>query len=286
MTWSRPAAVAGSFYPADTEELRRLVEDLLVEAAEGSPVLGKGESGSHPQSPSQSAGVSGAPTWPKAFILPHAGYVYSGPVAASGYARLRPFGDRIRKVVLLGPAHRYPVRGLATSTAGAFETPLGSVPLDQAGLQDVLDLPQVQALDEAHEGEHSLEVHLPFLQVLLGSFQLLPFAVGDATPEEVAEVLALLWGEDETVIIVSSDLSHFLSYAEATELDQVTARTILELRSHGLEYEQACGRLPVAGLMIRAREEGLIPECVDLRNSGDTAGPRHQVVGYGSFVFS
>jgi AmmeMemoRadiSam system protein B len=143
----------------------------------------------------------------------------------------------------------------------------------------------VEALDQAHEGEHSLEVHLPFLQVLLGSFQLMPFVVGEAMGSEVAEVLERIWGDDDTVIIVSSDLSHFLDHADATDLDHVTAGAVLDLRHQDLQYEQACGRIPMAGLMLRAEEEGLVPECVDLRNSGDTAGPRTQVVGYGSFVF-
>ena len=176
---------------------------------------------------------------------------------------------------------------MAGSRAGNLygEKLLGAVPLDRNGLELVLDLPQVQALDEAHEGEHSLEVHLPFLQVLLGSFQLLPFVVGEVSPEEVAQVLERLWEGEDTVIIVRSDLRHFLSHTEATKLDALTAQAVLRLHPQDLQYEQACGRIPMAGLLLKARQVGLVPQCVDLRNSGDTAGPRDQVVGYGSFVF-
>jgi AmmeMemoRadiSam system protein B len=153
-------------------------------------------------------------------------------------------------------------------------------------MERAVELDQVSLLDAAHEGEHSLEVHLPFLQIALGDFSLVPLVVGEASPEEVAEVLKLLWGGDETLIVVSSDLSHYLPYDKAQELDEVTARAIQELRPEALGRDQACGRMPVAGLLLRAREEGLSAECVDLRNSGDTAGSRNQVVGYGSFVFA
>jgi AmmeMemoRadiSam system protein B len=263
------------FYPDKEAPLRSAVEGFLGEA-----VGGPGAGISEPAAEFRDSGPL------KALIAPHAGYVYSGPVAASAYVRLGPDSDSIDRVILLGPAHRYPFKGLAASSAGAFRTPLGSVPVDADGVRQALDLDQVHLLDEAHEGEHSLEVHLPFLQVVLGDFTLVPLVVGEATAEEVAEVLEALWGGPETLVVVSSDLSHYLSYSEASELDARTAKAIRELRPEDIRYDQACGRMPVGGLLLRARELGLSVECVDLRNSGDTAGPRDQVVGYGSFLLS
>lgn len=226
---------------------------------------------------------TGAP--PKALIAPHAGFIYSGPVAASLYARLAPFRTRYRRVVLLGPAHRYAFRGMATHSSEAFRTPMGEVRLDVELRSRALTLPQVQLLDRAHEGEHSLEVHLPFLQAILDDFTLLPLLVGDARAQEVEELLRALWGGEETLMVISSDLSHFLSYEEAQALDEATATAIEALDPEGIGRDQACGRIPMAGLLLRARDEGLRVERVDLRNSGDTAGPRNQVVGYGSFLF-
>jgi AmmeMemoRadiSam system protein B len=282
MDWSRLPAVAGTFYPDQEASLRSEVEGLLEAAArEG----GREDSGER-MGPGTVMGPTAGTHRPKALIAPHAGYVYSGPVAASAYVRLASLRGSIHRVVLLGPAHRYQLRGLAASSATAFETPLGSVPVDGGGVRVALELDQVLLLDEAHEGEHSLEVHLPFLQVALGDFTLVPLVVGEASPEEVAEVLRVLWGGPETLIVVSSDLSHYLPYSRANELDALTARAIQELRPEGIGHDQACGRMPMGGLLLRAREEGLSVECVDLRNSGDTAGPRNQVVGYGSFLFS
>jgi MEMO1 family protein len=282
MDWFRRPAVAGRFYPLREHDLRSEVEGLL-DAAGGA--CGSGTVVADPVSilrvpgdPEVSAPV------PKALIAPHAGYVYSGPVAASGYALLAPLGGSVRRVVLLGPAHVWPFRGVAASSASGFDTPLGRVPLDQEGIRLALELPQVLPLDEAHEGEHSLEVHLPFLQMVLGEFSLVPLVVGDTSLEEVAEVLRLLWGGPETLIVVSSDLSHYLSYTEATELDERTARAIEDLRPEEIRGNQACGRTPLGGLLLVAREKGLRVCRVDLRNSGDTAGPRTQVVGYGSFL--
>ncbi len=272
MEWARPPAVAGRFYPDEEGTLERTVRELLEPAR--SPGIGESEEDAK------------AGSGPKAVIAPHAGYVYSGPVAASVYARLAPLRDRVKRVVLLGPAHRYPFRGLAASSAGAFQTPLGLVPLDREGMEEALKHPRVQTLDQAHEGEHSLEVHLPFLQTVLGDFSLVPLVVGEAEAEEVAEVLAVLWGGPETLVVVSSDLSHFLPYDEAVEVDERTARAIEALKPREIGLDQACGRLPLGGLLLKAREEGLGVERVDLRNSGDTAGPRNQVVGYGAWLFS
>lgn len=259
----RPAAVAGTFYPGDPARLERAVDAYLDAVAAATP---------------------GAP--PKALITPHAGYVYSGPVAAVAYARLRALRGRIERVVLLGPAHRVAVRGLAAHGADAFETPLGRVLLDAAAIASVLDLPQVTLREDAHADEHSLEVQLPFLQRVLGGFRLVPFAVGEATPAEVAEVLERLWNGPETLIVVSSDLSHYYDYATARALDARTTRAIEALDPAGLDAESACGRVPIRGLLVAARKRGLAARTLELKSSGDTAGPRDQVVGYGAYAFA
>ncbi len=255
----RYPAVAGMFYPADPAELERAVHTYLQ-------------------------GARCPTSAPKAIIAPHAGYIYSGPVAATAYACLAPVHDRIRRVVLIGPSHRVPFRGIAAPAARRFLTPLGEVEVDQEALASLADLPQVGVLDEAHAREHSLEVHLPFLQTVLDSFRIVPLVVGDATPEQVAEVIDRLWDGDETLIVVSSDLSHYHSYETAERMDRATSAAIEALRPEDIGHEQACGRLPVAGLLLVARARGLHAETVDLRNSGDTAGPRDQVVGYGAYV--
>jgi hypothetical protein len=223
---------------------------------------------------------------PKALIAPHAGYVYSGPIAASAYALLAPVRERIERVVLLGPAHRVFVRGLAAPDATAFATPLGDVPIDRAALERLAGLPQVSLRPDAHAPEHSLEVHLPFLQVVLDEFSLVPLVVGDASGEEVAEVLEALWGGPETLIVVSSDLSHYESYATARRMDAATTRAIEALRPEDLQRDDACGRVPIQGLLRAARSHGLNPRTLDVRNSGDTAGPRDAVVGYGAWAFA
>ena len=257
----RPAAVAGAFYPGEPRELDAAVHHHLamVEAADSEV--------------------------PKAIIAPHAGYVYSGTVAASAYVRLRPAHDRITRVVLLGPCHRVPVRGLALSGADAFATPLGDVRVDADGRARILDLSQVQVHDAAHGGEHSLEVHLPFLQVVLDRFSIVPLVVGDASADDVAEVMERLWGGPETLIVVSTDLSHFLDYDAARRLDGATCDAIEKLEPARIGRDQACGRVPVRGLLTLARRRGLAVTRLDVRNSGDTAGPRDRVVGYGSWMF-
>lgn len=264
MSSIRPPAVAGMFYPADGRELQTMVADFLREAATRVPTK---------TSP------------PKAIIVPHAGFIYSGPVAASAYARLLPAHGRIRRVVLLGPSHRVPLRGLATSSADYFDTPLGRIPLDHSAIAKVNQLPQVHMLDQAHALEHSLEVQLPFLQTVLGEFELVPLVVGDASPEEVTEVLETLWGGAETLIVISSDLSHYHDYDTARHLDNATSRAIEALQPEKIHGENACGARAVDGLLNYARKHKLSVETVDLRNSGDTAGPRDQVVGYGAYVF-
>ena len=257
----RSPAVAGLFYPEDAAALAASVRRLLAAVAP--------EPGPRPQ----------------AIIAPHAGYVYSGPIAASAYALLEPFRDAIERVVLLGPSHYVPLRGLATSSAMAFETPLGRIPVDVELRDRLLQLPQVVSLDAAHAREHSLEVHLPFLQTVLASFSLVPLAVGDATATEVAAVLEPTWNDDGGLVVVSSDLSHYLDYETAQRIDKDTCYRIENLARGGVSTESACGSRAVNGLIEAARRQGLEPSTLDLRNSGDTAGPRDRVVGYGSWAF-
>lgn len=258
----RPAAVAGTFYPGSAAELTAEVDALLAAV---------------PDAPRQSP--------PKALIAPHAGYVYSGPIAASAFALLRRLAGRVRRVVLLGPAHRVAIHGLALPGAGALATPLGTVPVDAELAAAVAGLPQVGTDASAHAEEHSLEVELPFLQRLLGDFSLLPLVVGAATPREVAEVLEAVWGGEETLVVVSSDLSHYLPYDVARATDRATVDAILALRGP-LDPRSACGALPINGLLLAARAHRLTPELVDLRSSGDTAGNRRQVVGYAAIAFT
>ena len=232
----------------------------------------------------QSAGGGLAPGFPKALIVPHAGYVYSGSVAAEAYDRLRPARGIVRRVVLLGPCHRVAVRGLALPEAAAFATPLGQVPIDREAVASLAGLPQVVVNSAVHAEEHALEVQLPFLQRVLGEFSLVPLAVGDATPAQVSEVIEKLWGGEETLIVISSDLSHYHPYDEACAIDRGTARAILDY-STDIDHEQACGATPVAGMLLAAKRHKLNVELLDLRNSGDTAGGRGRVVGYASFAF-
>jgi len=260
MSSVREPAVAGMFYPDDPVLLRRMIRDFLGEAHTAEPA-------------------------PKALIAPHAGYVYSGPIAASAYARLANARGRIHRVILLGPAHRVAFRGLAVSSAEEFLTPLGPVAIDREAIARITGLPQVRLLDQAHALEHSLEVHLPFLQEVLDEFTLVPLVVGEASAEDVDEVLELLWGGPETAIVISSDLSHYHDYDTARAMDARTSKAIEALREQDLEYDMACGRNPVSGLLAAARKHGLHAHTIDLRNSGDTAGPRDQVVGYGAYVF-
>ena len=256
----KPANVAGTFYPGDGETLRHEVDARLGRARTGGPA-------------------------PKALIAPHAGYRYSGPVAASAYARLKPRAWEIRRIVLLGPVHYHPVRGVAVSGAEAFETPLGAVPVDAESVRRVLELPFVNRCDPAFEREHSLEVHLPFLLRMLPRFTLVPLLVGDASPAEIDTMLEALWGGPETGIVVSSDLSHFLDYESARRLDAKTSEAIVALRHEDVGHEQACGCYAVNGLLHLAKRRGLEASILDVRNSGDTAGPHDRVVGYGAYAF-
>ena len=257
----RPAAVAGAFYPGEPARLAAEVASHLSGGL-GGPVR----------------------ALPKAIIAPHAGYIYSGPIAGSVYARLAPLRGRVSRVVLAGPAHRVFVRGAAVPAASAFASPLGRVELDLDAIAALRALPFVEVSDRAHAPEHSLEVHLPFLQAVLGEFRLVPILVGDASPQEAARMLDAVWGGSETLIVVSSDLSHYLPHRDACERDRDTAAAILRLEP-GLVPEEACGAAPINGLLVAARARGLSAELIDLRTSGDTAGDRDRVVGYGAFAF-
>ena len=257
----RPAAVAGMFYPGDARALAAEVEDLLGGVEQALPRLG----------------------YPKALVVPHAGYIYSGSVAARAYDELAPARGSVRRVVLLGPVHRVAVKGLAVPSAGAFATPLGVVRVDSEALRRARELPQVLTSDPAHALEHSLEVQLPFLQRTLGEFAVAPFAVGMASVQEVAEVIERLWGGPETLIVVSTDLSHYHSYDEACKIDRATIARIASFATD-IDHEEACGATPLNGLLFAAKKKNLSLELLSACNSGDTAGGKGQVVGYSSFA--
>ncbi|MGB8370234.1 MAG: AmmeMemoRadiSam system protein B [Limisphaerales bacterium] len=258
----RLPAVAGQFYPENPEELRSMVNGFLAAAKIVSDKI------------------------PKAIIAPHAGYQYSGPIAGSAYACLARGRGLLKRVVLLGPSHFVAFPGLAASSASFFQSPLGPVPVDEEALARIHALPLVTTLDAAHQREHSLEVHLPFLQIALGEFKLVPLVVGDAAANEVGAVLNELWGGRETCIVVSSDLSHYHDYRTAQQMDRETARAIELLSWEKLDADQACGCQPIRGLLCVAKERGLRCRTVDLRNSGDISGSRDRVVGYGAFAFT
>jgi MEMO1 family protein len=255
----RPAAVAGTFYSGDRATLSAEIAAYLRDAGRPGAI-------------------------PKAIIAPHAGYIYSGPIAATAYAALAPLRGRIERVVLAGPAHRVYVRGAAVPSATRFGSPLGHIDVDRAAIARLAALPGVQVSDAAHAREHSLEVHLPFLQTVLGSFTLVPIVVGDASPAQMAAILEAVWGGDESLIVVSSDLSHYLPYEAACERDRGTTQAILSLDAR-LDPDEACGAMPINGLLEVAKKRGMAVELLDLRNSGDTAGTRDRVVGYASFAF-
>jgi AmmeMemoRadiSam system protein B len=258
----RPAAVAGRFYPADPARMRAEVARFLAEA--GAP----------------------ATAAPAALIAPHAGYVYSGRVAGAAFATLRGVAARIARVVIVGPAHYVPVRGIAIPTVDAFETPLGTVAVDRAALAALATLACVIESDRAHAPEHALEVELPFLQAVLPAFRLVPVLVGEARPQDVTEVLARVWDGPRTLVVASSDLSHYYDYDTARRLDAATAAAIERGEETALGPARACGWLAVAGLLRESARRGLAARRLALCNSGDTAGPREQVVGYGAWSFA
>ena len=256
---ARPAALAGSFYPARAEKLRADIHSFLAEAATTAQA-------------------------PKALIVPHAGHRYSGSTAAKGYASLNSVKNRIRRVVLLGPAHRVYLKGMALPSSSHFETPLGRVPVDQAALRQLKDFASIQFMDAAHAEEHCIEVQLPFLQHCLEDFSLVPIVVGDASAADVAAVLEALWGEDDTLVLISSDLSHFHVYEEAVKIDTATTDLIERMSFESLTPEKACGARPLSGLLSLARNRSMKIKRLGLCNSGDTAGDRQRVVGYGCWA--
>ncbi len=259
----RRPAVAGLFYPSGAPALRNALTDCATHSA---PVELPGQ--------------------PKALIAPHAGYVYSGPIAATAYQALAPWASEIRRVVLLGPSHHVAFRGLATSSAEFFHTPLGPVQIDLGAVLSLQELPYVRSRDDAHAAEHSLEVHLPFLQEALEDFRLTPLVVGEATPAEVAEALERVWGGDETLIVVSTDLSHYHPYDTARNIDSETGHAILRLDPAAIDGDRACGFRALNGLLTVAGQRGLVVTALDERNSGDTAGDRRRVVGYGAYALT
>ncbi len=260
MSAVRPAAVAGMFYPDDPAELRTDVQNMLSSVPAGNST-------------------------PKAVIVPHAGYIYSGSIAASAYAQLVNARSTIQRVVLLGPCHRVPLSGLATSSDDYFETPLGLIAIDHASVASIRSLPQVMEFDPGHQQEHSLEVQLPFLQEVLDDFTLVPLVAGNTSAEDISEVLELLWGGDETLIVVSSDLSHYHDYKTARSMDELTCKAIEALDGNAISNAQACGRNPVAGLLQAAQRHNMKVTTLELKNSADTAGSKDQVVGYGAWMF-
>jgi MEMO1 family protein len=262
MTTIRYPAVAGQFYPENPETLRQTVTTLLQEANN----------------------FANLPT-PKAIIAPHAGYIYSGPIAASAYACLKKAQQKISKVVILAPAHRYPVAKLAATNVDVYTTPLGNINVDKNNVKKIMHLPQIDLNEEAFAQEHAIEVQLPFLQIALGNFELTPILVGNANVVDVVAVLQKVWGGEETLIVISSDLSHYYDYETAKTLDNDAATAIVNLKPSNLKDEQACGYIPIKGLLAAAANYNLQATLVDLRNSGDTAGPKTEVVGYGAFHF-
>jgi hypothetical protein len=255
---TRAAAIAGYFYDADASRLQQVVHELLAgQVAEPGPR-------------------------PEALIVPHAGFVYSGPTAACAYRRLQDDPHGIRRVLLIGPAHRVYVDGMAIPSVDRFATPLGEVPLDRRALDGLASLPGVRVSDEAHAQEHCLEVQLPFLQTVLGDFSLVPVLVGKAAPERVAAVIDALAGDPSTLVVISSDMSHFLDYNSAQRIDAESCAQILD-KSTSLSGEQACGAAAINGLMASDWASGLQVKLLQACNSGDTAGQRFRVVGYAAF---
>ncbi len=255
-------AVAGLFYPDNPEQLRLQVTAFLKD------------------------GQAGRIKNPKALIAPHASYIYSGATAGHAYAQLQSVADKIQHVIILAPSHHLPFPGIGYSSAAQFQTPLGCLKANFDAIALIKNLPQVNQIDEAFEKEHSLEVQLPFLQVALGDVQITPLLISNAHSSEVAEVLEKLWGGDETLIVISSDLSHYLDYNNAQKKDQEATQAIEQLEPSALAHDHACGQIPVKGLLIAARNHHLHVTTLDLRNSGDTAGSHDQVVGYGAYAFA
>jgi AmmeMemoRadiSam system protein B len=259
----RPPAVAGMFYPANPDVLKDMIEQDLALA--------------------KPASVASSP---KVLIVPHAGYIYSGAIAASAFVLLEPYRQLIKRVVIIGPSHRVGFSGVAISSADDFDTPLGAIPVDKEAQAKLSEIAGVHMIDEAHAAEHSLEVQLPFLQFMLDKFAIVPIVAGDADPQLIAKIIETLWGGPETLIVISSDLSHFHQYQAALQLDQATSQAILDLDVNVVDSEHACGCVGIRGLLTFAQRHPLEATVLDLRNSGDTAGSKDSVVGYGAYLFT
>ncbi|ESQ08319.1 MAG TPA: AmmeMemoRadiSam system protein B [Chromatiaceae bacterium] len=280
MSQLRSPSVAGLFYPDDATQLAHQIRGYLDAAA---PDISPTQ---QPTSQSAQQSRSFAARCPKALIVPHAGYIYSGAVAAHAYSRIAGHARQITRVILLGPAHRFAFKGLAYCSAQRYLTPLGEIPVDRTALDIIAKLDQVQELDTAFNGEHCLEVQLPFLQMVLSNFSILPLLVGNLCETDIAEALDQVWGGRETLIVISSDLSHYLDYQSAQRIDRQTSEAICQLCPEAINSHQACGRQAIAGLLLEARRHELRAELLDLRNSGDTAGMHERVVGYGAYAFA
>jgi len=266
MTVIRPAAIAGTFYPADANELRTTIANLMASAAT--------------HAPRESA--------PKAIIVPHAGLVFSGAIAADGFATLLPATRTIKRLVIIGPAHRMAFQGIAVADATAFATPLGNVAVDEAAINSVLTLPQVQRLNAAHVQEHGLEIELPFIQHIFDNqpdVTIVPLLVSRCAAHQVEEVVEKLWGGPETLIVISSDLSHFHDDATARQMDDRTRQLIENFRAEELGFDDACGCLPIVGLLRAARKRGMDVKTLSLQNSSIASGDTSRVVGYGAWAF-
>lgn len=275
----RRPAVAGLFYPDRPDVLDAAVRQFMEQV---DPAL-------RPHADDENV-------WPKAIIGPHAGYRYSGPIAASAYTPVQRARGHIRRVVMISPSHRAAFTGLALSSAEAFACPGHTFPVDADAIEQVRRMKRVHVLDEAHAPEHGLEVHLPFLAWTLGpptpdpqqqpAYTIVPMLFGQVDHETVADVFEALWGGPETLFLISSDLSHYLDYDTAKRVDRATSDAILAGEADGVGPTQACGHTAIQALMRVADDRGLAARNLDLRNSGDTAGPRHEVVGYGAFTFN
>jgi len=257
----RSTAVAGLFYPASSDELVQLVNNELSQATP--------EAGHHPL----------------AIIVPHAGYVYSAAIAANVYKHLQHFRSIIKRVLLIGPSHRVAFQGLALSSADFFQTPLGKIAVDKTAQKDLLNIAGIQLHDQAHANEHSLEVQLPFLQHVLDDFSLIPIVAGDANAELIAQAIDTVWDGQQTLVVISSDLSHYHDYKTAQRLDNASSKAIVALNCTTLSSANACGYVGVNGLLLFAQRHHLKASIVDVRNSGDTAGDKTSVVGYGGYLF-
>ncbi len=261
MEFVRTTAVAGAFYPSEPEILSKDIQRYIEET------------------PSVSLPV------PKAIIVPHAGYEYSAGVAASAYKLLKSGRKSIKKVVILAPSHKIGFNGMALTKASAYETPLGNVEIDKEMNEQLLALPLVDYLEEAHKSEHSLEVQLPFLKEALDDFKLIPVITGNASPTDVETLLETVWGKKDTLIVISTDLSHYLPYNEACILDNKTKTAIENLDIDSIEQEQACGYVPLKGMLTIAKAKKMQVETLEVKNSGDTSGSKNRVVGYGAWAF-